>query len=179
MNTLGHSLPFMVIFIIQVNIQSSGYQEQHSDLFICLNGWSDSSISCLLWSSCWWHLHSAVYWVPDIALVIVFNSVTYFLGEVLYEELKCFIRKACEVLEWLKKKSILHLYLLTWCWRHLRSRSTLGHSRSHWSQGSSSHTGRPQEPRNRSRISTVIQPLRQNAAEVVDLTVDEDGKSEL
>uniref|UniRef100_A0A8C5ZCN9 E3 ubiquitin-protein ligase Arkadia n=1 Tax=Marmota marmota marmota TaxID=9994 RepID=A0A8C5ZCN9_MARMA len=55
-----------------------------------------------------------------------------------------------------------------------RSRSTLGHSRSHWSQGSSSHTGRPQEPRNRSRISTVIQPLRQNAAEVVDLTVDED-----
>ncbi|XP_075821443.1 E3 ubiquitin-protein ligase Arkadia isoform X2 [Microtus pennsylvanicus] len=55
-----------------------------------------------------------------------------------------------------------------------RSRSTLGHSRSHWSQGSSSHTGRPQEPRNRSRISTVIQPLRQSAAEVVDLTVDED-----
>ncbi|XP_062945172.1 E3 ubiquitin-protein ligase Arkadia isoform X5 [Cynocephalus volans] len=55
-----------------------------------------------------------------------------------------------------------------------RSRSTLGHSRSHWSQGSSSHTSRPQEPRNRSRISTVIQPLRQNAAEVVDLTVDED-----
>lgn len=55
-----------------------------------------------------------------------------------------------------------------------RSRSTLGHSRSHWSQGSSSHTNRPQEPRNRSRISTVIQPLRQNAAEVVDLTVDED-----
>jgi E3 ubiquitin-protein ligase Arkadia len=36
------------------------------------------------------------------------------------------------------------------------------------------HTGRPQEPRNRNRISTVIQPLRQNAAEVVDLTVDED-----
>nr|XP_036876900.1 E3 ubiquitin-protein ligase Arkadia [Manis javanica] len=55
-----------------------------------------------------------------------------------------------------------------------RSRSTLGHSRSPWSQGSSSHTSRPQEPRNRSRISTVIQPLRQNAAEVVDLTVDED-----
>uniref|UniRef100_A0A8D1XIF7 RING-type E3 ubiquitin transferase n=1 Tax=Sus scrofa TaxID=9823 RepID=A0A8D1XIF7_PIG len=58
-----------------------------------------------------------------------------------------------------------------------RSRSTLGHSRSHWSQGSSSHTSRPQEPRNRSRISTVIQPLRQNAAEVVDLTVDEDDDS--
>ncbi|XP_048187753.1 E3 ubiquitin-protein ligase Arkadia isoform X4 [Perognathus longimembris pacificus] len=56
-----------------------------------------------------------------------------------------------------------------------RSRSSLGHSRSHWSQGSSSHTGRTQEPRNRSRMSTVIQPLRQNAAEVVDLTVDEDG----
>uniref|UniRef100_A0A8C5KGR6 E3 ubiquitin-protein ligase Arkadia n=1 Tax=Jaculus jaculus TaxID=51337 RepID=A0A8C5KGR6_JACJA len=55
-----------------------------------------------------------------------------------------------------------------------RSRSTLGHSRSHWSQGASSHAGRSQEPRTRSRISTVIQPLRQNAAEVVDLTVDED-----
>lgn len=55
-----------------------------------------------------------------------------------------------------------------------RSRSTLGHSRSHWSQGSGSHSGRPQEPRTRSRISTVIQPLRQSAAEVVDLTVDED-----
>ncbi|OXB60154.1 hypothetical protein ASZ78_013029 [Callipepla squamata] len=55
-----------------------------------------------------------------------------------------------------------------------RSRSTLGHSRSHWGQSSSSHAARPQEQRNRSRISTVIQPLRQNAAEVVDLTVDED-----
>ncbi|XP_074862891.1 E3 ubiquitin-protein ligase Arkadia isoform X3 [Carettochelys insculpta] len=55
-----------------------------------------------------------------------------------------------------------------------RSRSTLGHSRSHWSQNSSSHAARSQEQRNRSRISTVIQPLRQNAAEVVDLTVDED-----
>ncbi|XP_072471756.1 E3 ubiquitin-protein ligase Arkadia isoform X2 [Notamacropus eugenii] len=55
-----------------------------------------------------------------------------------------------------------------------RSRSSVGHSRSHWGQGSNSHTTRPQEPRNRSRISTVIQPLRQNAAEVVDLTVDED-----
>lgn len=58
----------------------------------------------------------------------------------------------------------------------LRSRSTLGHTRSHWGQSSSSHAARPQETRNRSRISTVIQPLRQNAAEVVDLTVDEDGK---
>ncbi|XP_066492107.1 E3 ubiquitin-protein ligase Arkadia isoform X2 [Tiliqua scincoides] len=55
-----------------------------------------------------------------------------------------------------------------------RSRSSLGHSRSHWGHSSSSHTSRPQEQRNRSRISTVIQPLRQNAAEVVDLTVDED-----
>uniref|UniRef100_A0A8C4XV84 Ring finger protein 111 n=1 Tax=Falco tinnunculus TaxID=100819 RepID=A0A8C4XV84_FALTI len=55
-----------------------------------------------------------------------------------------------------------------------RSRSTLGHTRSHWGQSSSSHAARPQEQRNRSRISTVIQPLRQNAAEVVDLTVDED-----
>ncbi|XP_064932070.1 E3 ubiquitin-protein ligase Arkadia isoform X6 [Columba livia] len=55
-----------------------------------------------------------------------------------------------------------------------RSRSTLGHTRSHWGQSSSSHAARPQEQRSRSRISTVIQPLRQNAAEVVDLTVDED-----
>ncbi|KAM5292059.1 E3 ubiquitin-protein ligase Arkadia isoform 4-T4 [Ctenodactylus gundi] len=55
-----------------------------------------------------------------------------------------------------------------------RSRSTLGHSRSHWSQGPGSHPGRQQEPRSRSRVSTVIQPLRQSAAEVVDLTVDED-----
>ncbi|XP_042327308.1 E3 ubiquitin-protein ligase Arkadia isoform X2 [Sceloporus undulatus] len=55
-----------------------------------------------------------------------------------------------------------------------RSRSSLGHSRSHWGHSSSSHASRPQEQRNRSRISTVIQPLRQNAAEVVDLTVDED-----
>ncbi|KAM6059733.1 E3 ubiquitin-protein ligase Arkadia isoform 4-T5 [Theristicus caerulescens] len=55
-----------------------------------------------------------------------------------------------------------------------RSRSTLGHTRSHWGQSSNSHAARPQEQRNRSRISTVIQPLRQNAAEVVDLTVDED-----
>ncbi|XP_051484442.1 E3 ubiquitin-protein ligase Arkadia isoform X3 [Apus apus] len=58
-----------------------------------------------------------------------------------------------------------------------RSRSTLGHTRSHWGQSSSSHAARPPEQRNRSRISTVIQPLRQNAAEVVDLTVDEDGGS--
>nr|XP_033776103.1 E3 ubiquitin-protein ligase Arkadia isoform X3 [Geotrypetes seraphini] len=56
-----------------------------------------------------------------------------------------------------------------------RSRSTLGHSRSQWSQSSNSQFTRSQEQRNRStRISTVIQPLRQNAAEVVDLTVDED-----
>ncbi|XP_053933394.1 E3 ubiquitin-protein ligase Arkadia isoform X1 [Cuculus canorus] len=55
-----------------------------------------------------------------------------------------------------------------------RSRSTLGHTRSHWGQSSSSHAARPQEQRNRSRVSTVIQPLRQSAAEVVDLTVDED-----
>ncbi|XP_060116000.1 E3 ubiquitin-protein ligase Arkadia isoform X2 [Heteronotia binoei] len=55
-----------------------------------------------------------------------------------------------------------------------RSRSSLGHSRSHWGHSSNSHAPRSQEQRNRSRISTVIQPLRQNAAEVVDLTVDED-----
>lgn len=38
---------------------------------------------------------------------------------------------------------------------------------------------RLQEPRGRHRLSTVIQPLRQNAGEVVDLTVDEDGKGKL
>ncbi|XP_069838222.1 E3 ubiquitin-protein ligase Arkadia isoform X1 [Dendropsophus ebraccatus] len=52
-----------------------------------------------------------------------------------------------------------------------RSRSSL---RSHWGQSSSSQSGRSQEHRSRSRVSTVIQPLRQNATEVVDLTVDED-----
>ncbi|XP_069480479.1 E3 ubiquitin-protein ligase Arkadia isoform X2 [Ambystoma mexicanum] len=55
-----------------------------------------------------------------------------------------------------------------------RSRSALGHSRSHWGHGSNSQSTRPPEQRSRSRISTVIHPLRQNAAEVVDLTVDED-----
>ncbi|XP_063782253.1 E3 ubiquitin-protein ligase Arkadia isoform X2 [Pseudophryne corroboree] len=55
-----------------------------------------------------------------------------------------------------------------------RSRSTLGHSRSPWGQNSNSQSGRTQEHRSRSRVSTVIQPLRQNATEVVDLTVDED-----
>ncbi|XP_038606435.1 E3 ubiquitin-protein ligase Arkadia isoform X2 [Tachyglossus aculeatus] len=55
-----------------------------------------------------------------------------------------------------------------------RSRSNLGHSRSPWGQSAASHPARPQEPRSRSRVSTVIQPLRQSAAEVVDLTVDED-----
>ncbi|XP_075064176.1 E3 ubiquitin-protein ligase Arkadia isoform X2 [Mixophyes fleayi] len=55
-----------------------------------------------------------------------------------------------------------------------RSRSALGHSRSHWGQSSNSQSGRTQEHRSRSRVSTVIQPLRQNATEVVDLTVDED-----
>ncbi|KAM5170476.1 E3 ubiquitin-protein ligase Arkadia isoform 4-T4 [Mantella aurantiaca] len=55
-----------------------------------------------------------------------------------------------------------------------RSRSSLGHSRSHWGQSSNSQTGRTQDHRSRSRVSTVIQPLRQSATEVVDLTVDED-----
>ncbi|XP_068131629.1 E3 ubiquitin-protein ligase Arkadia isoform X3 [Hyperolius riggenbachi] len=55
-----------------------------------------------------------------------------------------------------------------------RSRSALGHSRSHWGQSSNSQTGRSQDHRSRSRVSTVIQPLRQSATEVVDLTVDED-----
>uniref|UniRef100_A0A672GN55 RING-type E3 ubiquitin transferase n=1 Tax=Salarias fasciatus TaxID=181472 RepID=A0A672GN55_SALFA len=40
--------------------------------------------------------------------------------------------------------------------------------------GSSCSQNRLQEPRGRHRLSTVIQPLRQNAGEVVDLTVDED-----
>ncbi|XP_013914203.1 PREDICTED: E3 ubiquitin-protein ligase Arkadia isoform X5 [Thamnophis sirtalis] len=55
-----------------------------------------------------------------------------------------------------------------------RARSSLGHPRPHWGHSSASHASRPAEQRNRSRVSTVIQPLRQNAAEVVDLTVDED-----
>ncbi|XP_072326809.1 E3 ubiquitin-protein ligase Arkadia isoform X1 [Scyliorhinus torazame] len=55
-----------------------------------------------------------------------------------------------------------------------RSYTTLlGHSRVHWGQSASSQN-RPQEQRSRNRISTVIQPLRQSTAEVVDLTVDED-----
>ncbi|XP_070618991.1 LOW QUALITY PROTEIN: E3 ubiquitin-protein ligase Arkadia [Erythrolamprus reginae] len=55
-----------------------------------------------------------------------------------------------------------------------RARPSLAHSRSHWGHGSGAHPPRPADQRNRSRVSTVIQPLRQNAAEVVDLTVDED-----
>ncbi|XP_018106566.1 E3 ubiquitin-protein ligase arkadia-C isoform X2 [Xenopus laevis] len=54
-----------------------------------------------------------------------------------------------------------------------RSRATLGHPRSHWGQNSQS--GRTQEHRTRNRVSTIIQPLRQNTTEVVDLTVDEDA----
>lgn len=41
--------------------------------------------------------------------------------------------------------------------------------------GPSCSQGRALEHRNRHRNSTVIQPLRQSAGEVVDLTVDEDG----
>ena len=44
----------------------------------------------------------------------------------------------------------------------------------HW--GPSCSQSRGQEPRGRHRLSTVIQPLRQSAGEVVDLTVDEDGE---
>ncbi|XP_069046635.1 E3 ubiquitin-protein ligase Arkadia isoform X2 [Lepisosteus oculatus] len=54
-----------------------------------------------------------------------------------------------------------------------RSRSAGGHSRSHWGPVCSSQS-RAQDQRNRHRLSTVIQPLRQSAAEVVDLTKDED-----
>ncbi|XP_041837707.1 E3 ubiquitin-protein ligase Arkadia isoform X2 [Melanotaenia boesemani] len=52
-----------------------------------------------------------------------------------------------------------------------RSRSVGGLGRI-WA--SSCSQNRLQEPRGRHRLSTVIQPLRQNAGEVVDLTVDED-----
>ncbi|XP_074522187.1 E3 ubiquitin-protein ligase Arkadia isoform X2 [Halichoeres trimaculatus] len=55
-----------------------------------------------------------------------------------------------------------------------RSRSMGGLSRI-WA--SSCSQSRLQEPRGRHRLSTVIQPLRQNAGEVVDLTVDEDDLS--
>jgi len=44
----------------------------------------------------------------------------------------------------------------------------------HW--GPSCSQSRAQEGRGRHRLSTVIQPLRQSAGEVVDLTVDEDGE---
>ncbi|XP_053174321.1 E3 ubiquitin-protein ligase Arkadia isoform X2 [Scomber japonicus] len=55
-----------------------------------------------------------------------------------------------------------------------RSRSVGGLGRI-WSNSCSQN--RLQEPRGRHRLSTVIQPLRQNAGEVVDLTVDEDDLS--
>ncbi|XP_068176622.1 E3 ubiquitin-protein ligase Arkadia isoform X1 [Antennarius striatus] len=55
-----------------------------------------------------------------------------------------------------------------------RSRSAGGLGRI-WA--SSCSQNRLQEPRGRHRLSTVIQPLRQNAGEVVDLTVDEDDLS--
>ncbi|KAM8893541.1 E3 ubiquitin-protein ligase Arkadia isoform 1-T2 [Spinachia spinachia] len=55
-----------------------------------------------------------------------------------------------------------------------RSRSTAGLGRI-WANSCSQN--RLQEPRGRNRLSTVIQPLRQNAGEVVDLTVDEDDLS--
>ena len=54
-----------------------------------------------------------------------------------------------------------------------RSRSVGGLGRM-WA--SSCSQNRVQDPRGRHRHSTVIQPLRQSAGEVVDLTVDEDGK---
>ncbi|KAK2920207.1 E3 ubiquitin-protein ligase Arkadia isoform X1 [Channa argus] len=55
-----------------------------------------------------------------------------------------------------------------------RSRSVGGIGRI-WANSCSQ--SRLQEPRGRNRLSTVIQPLRQNAGEVVDLTVDEDDLS--
>ncbi|KAM9493094.1 E3 ubiquitin-protein ligase Arkadia isoform 3-T3 [Clarias gariepinus] len=56
-----------------------------------------------------------------------------------------------------------------------RPRSVGGHGRMHW--GPSCSQSRAQEGRGRHRLSTVIQPLRQSASEVVDLTVDEDDLS--
>ncbi|KAL4660688.1 E3 ubiquitin-protein ligase Arkadia-like isoform X1 [Arapaima gigas] len=56
-----------------------------------------------------------------------------------------------------------------------RSRSAGGHGRSHWVPSCSQSRG--SDGRGRHRISTVIQPLRQSAGEVVDLTVDEDDLS--
>ncbi|KAM4630887.1 E3 ubiquitin-protein ligase Arkadia isoform 2-T5 [Polymixia lowei] len=55
-----------------------------------------------------------------------------------------------------------------------RSRSVGGLGRI-WATSCSQN--RLQEPRGRHRLSTVIQPLRQSAGEVVDLTVDEDDLS--
>ncbi|XP_066510427.1 E3 ubiquitin-protein ligase Arkadia-like isoform X2 [Hoplias malabaricus] len=52
---------------------------------------------------------------------------------------------------------------------------SVGHGRMHW--GPSCSQSRAQEGRGRHRLSTVIQPLRQSASEVVDLTVDEDDLS--
>ncbi|KAJ8407708.1 hypothetical protein AAFF_G00267520 [Aldrovandia affinis] len=54
-------------------------------------------------------------------------------------------------------------------------RSGGAHGRMHW--GPSCSQNRSQDQRGRHRISTVIQPLRQSAGEVVDLTVDEDDLS--
>uniref|UniRef100_A0AAY4DE53 RING-type E3 ubiquitin transferase n=1 Tax=Denticeps clupeoides TaxID=299321 RepID=A0AAY4DE53_9TELE len=56
-----------------------------------------------------------------------------------------------------------------------RPRSVGGHGRMHW--GPSCSQNRVQDGRGRHRLSTVIQPLRQSAGEVVDLTVDEDDVS--
>lgn len=66
--------------------------------------------------------------------------------------------------------------LFSQCVHACRSHSTGGLSRI-WNTSCSQ--SRLQEPRGRHRLSTVIQPLRQSAGEVVDLTVDEDGKSTL
>ncbi|KAJ8343522.1 hypothetical protein SKAU_G00308510 [Synaphobranchus kaupii] len=56
-----------------------------------------------------------------------------------------------------------------------RPRSGGAHGRMHW--GPSCSQNRSQDQRGRHRISTVIQPLRHSAGEVVDLTVDEDDLS--
>ncbi|XP_016357563.1 E3 ubiquitin-protein ligase Arkadia isoform X2 [Sinocyclocheilus anshuiensis] len=56
-----------------------------------------------------------------------------------------------------------------------RPHSVGSHGRMHW--GPSCSQSRAQEGRGRHRLSTVIQPLRQSAGEVVDLTVDEDDLS--
>ena len=69
--------------------------------------------------------------------------------------------------------TVLQIYNVCVCVCVPRSRSVGGLGRMWANSCSQSRVG---EARGRHRLSTVIQPLRQSAGEVVDLTVDEDGK---